>query len=325
MLGFIFITDGDEVLSSLHKINIWYLLLAFGCMILYWAFESLALHTVIKPIHKAQRFRVSLLISLIGQYYNCVTPFNVGGQPFQAVYLSRYKVPLGSATTALLSKFIVYQFTLTVYCAILLIARLHYFQAELGALTMLTIVGFVVNFTVIMMLVILAFFKNLGFGIIRFFLKFFAKIKLVKNYEQKLSHVAEQADIYEKNFSYLVRQPLLFLKVLVYTVLQLTVFFSISFVIYLGFGFSGVDYLTILSCQSYVLMISSFFPAPGALGAAEGSYSAFFGRIFGTYTAFSMLIWRFLTFYVPLALGFFITLYVDKKSPLMPKEPEPEN
>ena len=56
---------------------------------------------------------------------------------------------------------------------------------------------------------------------------------------------------------------------------------------------------------------------PGALGAAEGSYTLFFSNIFigsdGTkYVGISTFIWRFLTFYLPIIAGLILSTFVGK-------------
>ena len=81
--------------------------------------------------------------------------------------------------------------------------------------------------------------------------------------------VEEIVDEYHDNFVFIKKKPWLIIRLIIYNVIQLTAYFSISYVIYLGFGLSGTDYLTIISCQAFVLMISGFMPLPGALGAAR--------------------------------------------------------
>ena len=92
------------------------------------------------------------------------------------------------------------------------------------------------------------------------------------------------------------------------------VYFSISYVIYLAFGLNGTDYITIISCQAFVLMISAFVPLPGAMGAAEGSYVLFFKGIFGGFVHLSTVIWRFLTFYLAIIAGMSVSLFVNRKN-----------
>lgn len=313
MVSYMLFVDGEDVLNALGKIKASFLWLALLFMLVYWFLEAASLHIIMKSIHKPQKFKDTLVVSVIGQYFNCITPFASGGQPIQAYYLMRYGATLGASMTALLSKFIVYQFVLTVYSLVLLVLRFNYFTTKLSALMALTIIGFIINLAVIIALLTLAFFKKAAVKIAHFIVRLLAKIRIIRNLEQRLKFIDEEIDVYYENFIFLKKQPVLIIKTCLLTIIQLTVYFSISYIIYLGLGLKGADFFTILSCQAYVLMISSFVPLPGALGAAEGSYGAFFGTIFGGFVTFSTFIWRFLTFYFPIIVGLIVTLFIDKK------------
>lgn len=143
--------------------------------------------------------------------------------------------------------------------------------------------------------------------------KILYRFRLIKDYDEKISYIDNEMAQYTDNFEFMKSQPLLILKMFVYSSLQLLLCFSVSYVLYLGFGLSGADFLTVISCQAYVLMISSFVPLPGALGAAEGSYAAFLGGVFGSCTALSTFIWRALTFYLPIVVGTVASLLVGRK------------
>lgn len=314
ILYMIFVDGVDNLVSSIGKMQPLFLLLAVGCIVVYWLLEAMTVQAALKSLHPRQRFGSTFKITVIGQYFNCITPCASGGQPFQAYYLVKDGVSLSSAMTALLARFIVYQFALTVWSAVLLILRFSYFITELRPLMLLTIVGFLVNLAVIVALFMLAFFNKLAVKISHAVLKLLHKLRLVKNYDEKLEYIDGEIRQYTDNFGFMKKQPALILKMLLYSSLQLLVYFSVSYVLYLGFGLSGADYLTVLSCQAFVLMISSFVPLPGALGAAEGSYAAFFIPIFGSFTALSTFIWRVLTFYIPIASGLALTLYLNRKS-----------
>ena len=121
-------------------------------------------------------------------------------------------------------------------------------------------------------------------------------------------------EMYYKNFQFIKKRPILILKLCFFTIMQLMVYFSISYVIYLAFGLNGTDYITIISCQAFVLMISAFVPLPGAMGAAEGSYVLFFKGIFGGFVHLSTVIWRFLTFYLAIIAGMSVSLFVNRKN-----------
>ncbi|MCM1298049.1 MAG: flippase-like domain-containing protein [Firmicutes bacterium] len=309
-----FVDDPKEIWKAVISAKPQFMLLTIGCMVLYWLLESVNLHLVAKEVHPEQKFKNSLSVSMIGQYFNCITPFSSGGQPIQAYYLMKFGVPLGSALTALLSKFIVYQAMLTVYSACILIFRLNYITETEPIMLPLVIIGFIVNTAVIAGLLMLAFFRKPTVKIAHFTVRLLGKLRIVKDVDARLNFIDNEMEMYYKNFQFIKKRPVLILKMCFFTVIQLTVYFGISYVIYLAFGLSGSDFLTIISCQAFVLMISAFVPLPGALGAAEGSYVLFFKGIFGGYVHLSTVIWRFLTFYLAIIAGMAVSLAVNRKN-----------
>ena len=115
---------------------------------------------------------------------------------------------------------------------------------------------------------------------------------------------------------FLLKRPSLLVKVSLVTFVQLTVFFSLSWVIFAGFGLEANDYITVVSCQAFVYLIMSFVPLPGAIGASEASYITFFNYVYGdpSIVALSTFIWRFFTFYLPIVLGMILTLMVNNEN-----------
>lgn len=314
MVVYLFFVDGvDNLLASLQNINPLYLVIAVLFMAGYWLCEAWGLHIAVKSLDKNVRFGTTLLVAMIGQYFNCITPCASGGQPMQAYAFVKRGLSLGSAMTALLSRFIVYQLMLTIYSVIFLVFKLPLFMGgSLQGLTLLVIIGFIVNTAVILFLLMLAFFRKpvtkLAHGII----KLLGKLRIIKNPEEKTAYIDEELEQYYQNFMFIKHRPVLLVRMCLVTAVQLILYFGITYIIYRGFGMSEADFFTIVACQAFVLMISSFVPLPGALGAAEGSYAAFFGGIFGEYTGFSTFIWRFLTFYLPIIIGIVINIKLSK-------------
>ncbi len=309
-----FVDDPADILNALISAKPEYMLLSVGCMMIYWLLESVNLHLVAKEVHPHLKFKDSVTVSMIGQYFNCITPFSSGGQPIQAYYLVKFGVPLGSSLTVLLSKFIVYQAMLTVFSVVILFFRLSYVIDTSPMMIPLIIIGFIVNSAVIAGLLMLAFFKKPTEKIACFTVRLLGKLHIIKDVEAKLRFIDEEMEMYYKNFQFIKKRPILILKLCFFTIIQLMVYFSISYVIYLAFGLNGTDYITIISCQAFVLMISAFVPLPGAMGAAEGSYVLFFKGIFGGFVHLSTVIWRFLTFYLAIIAGMSVSLFVNRKN-----------
>ncbi len=316
MLIVLFMEGPENIINALGKLNPLFLVLAVGCMVIYWLTEGIAVHFAAKSLDPKIKFSTTLLVTMIGQYFNCITPFASGGQPMQVYTYYQKGVSLGSAMTALLSKFIVYQFTLTIYSVIFLICKLPMFtDGELKPLTVLVIIGFIVNTFVIVMLLMLAFFRKATTKLAHALIRLLGKLRIVKNVDDTLEYIDKELTQYYENFIFIRSRPAVILKMFIVTVIQLLVYFSITYVIYIGFDIPhNTDFFTIISCQAFVLMISAFVPLPGAMGAAEGSYAAFFKGIFGDYyTGVSTFIWRFLTFYLPILVGIVINLRMTKR------------
>ena len=84
-----FLADGPEkIFASLTGADKRWLAAGAGCMLIYWALESGCLHLAARKAWPGQRLRTSVVTSMIGQLFNCITPFASGGQPIQAVFFS---------------------------------------------------------------------------------------------------------------------------------------------------------------------------------------------------------------------------------------------
>ncbi len=315
MVVMLFLDGIDNILGALSRINPLFLVIAALCMVGYWLGEGIGLHFAAKKLDHRTKFSTTMLVTMIGQYFNCITPGASGGQPMQAYTFFRRGMTLGTAMTALLSRFIVYQFMLTVYSVIFLVIKLGDLAGgEHSAMIPLILIGFAVNTAVIILLFMLAFFKKATLRLAHGIIKLLGRLHIMKNVDAKIDFIDSELEKYYENFMYIKSQPVMIIKMLLVTAAQLLIYFSITYVIYLGFGLSGTDWFTVVAYQSFVLMISAFVPLPGAMGAAEGSYAAFFGGIFGKQlTMVSTFIWRFLTFYFPIIVGIVINLVMSRK------------
>lgn len=325
MAVYILFVDGvDNLLTSIAKMKVGFLLLAVGLMLVYWFMEAWGLHVALKTLHPRQKFRKTLVVTVLGQYYNCITPSASGGQPMQAFYLTQFGTPLSDGMTALLSKFIVYQFVLIVYTGAVLLIRFKTFTGQFAPLMMMVIFGFIINAVVIVLLLMLAFFKAPVKKVAVWGVRLLGKMRIIKadKLDAKIGEISEIIEKYHSNFCFIRTKPLLILKMILYTFVQLTAYFSVSYIIYLGFGLSETDYFTVLSCQAFVMLVSAVVPLPGAVGAAEGSYSLFFKDIFTggghSFVGISVFIWRFLTFYLPIIMGLVISPFLGKMTKSVP-------
>ena len=122
----------SESINQIFTMNIWYLLIAFGLLMLFWIFRSYPMYTFCKKINKDFKYSSSFQLTLRTQFFNAVTPFATGGQPYQIYYLKQAGIDYASSTSVVLENFIVYQIALVTLGLVALItskvssARFYY-------------------------------------------------------------------------------------------------------------------------------------------------------------------------------------------------------
>lgn len=311
----LFVDKPENIINALKKISPLMLAASVLLIIGYWLFESMTVHAFVKALHRPAKFRHSWTDTIIGQYFNCITPFASGGQPMQAYYFVQFGIPLGAGLTALLSRFIVYQFVLTLCSAFTLIAGFSQFGDDLSqkGLMPFVFIGFIINLGVIIFLIGVALWKNGTVKAANALITLLAKMHIVKHPLQKRVYFTREVNKFHKNFMFLRKNVWVIIRACLYTLLQIVMQLSISYVLYRGFGLNSASYLQIVSYQAYVQLISSFVPLPGAMGAAELGYAGFFKDIFGEYTGVSTMLWRIVTFYLPIIVGIGHMLFLKNK------------
>lgn len=307
VLIIVFSTNDIEQLKSIfQQANPLWLTAGILCMVLYWLLESLVLCITANSKRSSKlSLRGCIKTTMVGQLFNNLTPFASGGQPIQAYYLTKQGLQLGEATCILLVKFIVYQCTLIIYSGILLALKLSYFTSHISQLSFLTIVGFTVNFVVVLGLISIGFFPKFTVKVTRGIIKLLHKLRLLKNKEETVQKAMKQITEFHDGFSALRKDHSILIQSALFTTVQLTMFFSIPYFMCLALGITNASLPTIIAAGAFVLMVSSFIPLPGASGGAEASFSLFFGSFFPTASmvTVALLLWRFITYYLALFLG----------------------
>ena len=93
------------------------------------------------------------------------------------------------------------------------------------------------------------------------------------------------------------------------TVLQRCSIFFITYFIYRGMGLNKESVVLITVLQASVYVAVDLLPLPGSQGISELMYQTTFGLIFiGAYLPASVLITRGISFYLPLIVGFAVTI-----------------
>ncbi|MCI8441492.1 MAG: flippase-like domain-containing protein [Provencibacterium sp.] len=303
LLGSLLLVDRPaKLVGALRNAHPAFLLGAVGCMVGYWLLEAAGLHLATRRLYPAQRLKDSVTIAMIGQLFNCVTPFASGGQPAQVMGLMRRGMPAGKASSALVSKFIVYQTVLSLYSLAALAGRANF--AQLHGITPLLLTGFAVNTLVMAGLIAICCFPSASRRFALWAIRMCARLRLCRSPEEAKQRALRELQAFYESFLQLRRSPGLLFLLAILSALQLTAFFAAPYFICRALG-AGLTFAAAVCAGAFVLMISSFVPLPGGSGGAEGGFFLFFHLFFpsAALVGLALLLWRSVTFYLPIVAG----------------------
>lgn len=121
----------------------------------------------------------------------------------------------------------------------------------------------------------------------------------IKNIEQKKEKFEYELKQYQENAVFVRNNVRLILKTLVTTLIQFLIYYSITYWVYLSFGFTEHNILQLISMQSVLYATVSGIPSPGAVGVSEGAFMQIFRQIYPETTISSaVLLNRGINFYL---------------------------
>ncbi|WP_225743130.1 lysylphosphatidylglycerol synthase transmembrane domain-containing protein [Marinilactibacillus sp. Marseille-P9653] len=293
--------------ENLRQVEVRWLFIGMLVMCAYWFLEAMVLRRITRKVDSPQTVWESVKITMIGQFFNTITPFASGGQPAQLFLMKKNGISVGVGSSILLIKFIIFQSMLVLSSFIVLIFGFGYLQNNsIPKLSLLIMIGFILNTVVIITLVTIAKSKRVAFFIAHSALRpvsFFVKKERYELWKAKLDR--KLLSFHEESNRMSFDLKLLFQCSLL-TIAQLSLFLSIPFFIIQGLGIENVNLFQVIAFHAFIMMFSSLVPIPGGSGGAEYSFSLLFGLILQpTILILCLIFWRIITYYSCLIFGAF--------------------
>src|SRR5699024_4958090 len=113
---------------------LWFLV-GVGLVFVYLFLRSVEICCTIQKFKPSYTFRKAFRLMLVTQFFNAVTPFSSGGQPFQVYTLKKDGLRVTDGTNVIIQNFIVYQVALVIL-GVMAIAGNYFFHIfkEVGLL-----------------------------------------------------------------------------------------------------------------------------------------------------------------------------------------------
>ncbi len=306
---------------SLADIRLGGLLLAFTAFCAAVYMECLKYRKMLMSLEGKDDKRGALEVALLGKYYDNVTPFGAGGQPFQIVYLKKRGVSPGTAGALPIVGFLTQQFAFVVIALVVFITN----RSALGDNALIKGSAYVGMFTYMLVpvaIVLFAVAPNFFKKIVGGGTRLLGKLHLLKDAKKTETSVYSALDEYVVSLKSLNSRPHFFLKLLFISILYQLAIMSIPYFVLLAFG-GEADWWTVFSTVVYIYAAITIIPTPGNAGAAESYFYIAFSSLEGGSPFWAMLVWRGFVYYSWLLCGI-IVLMLQKVRFVKPKKSVPQ-
>ena len=304
----------NTIINEIINVNIFWLVISFLLAISFWFFKAIATTRIANIFKKDYSIKQGMRLVLETNFFHAITPFAVGGQPYEIYSLKKSKLKITEATNVSIVNFIVYQIALVLLGIIAIVYNHHFvLLKENDLLKNLVVVGFLVNFIVIVALFLLTCTKKINKILMKFIIKVLNKIHIVKNKDEKIKQFNEYLNEFHQGAKILLQDKKLFIKLIFVHFIGLISSYLIPLTLTYAMGISSYTGIEAIVLSSYVMLIGAFVPIPGGTGGLEYGFMTFYGSfIKGSKLNAIMLLWRFITYYFAMILGA-ILLGIRKK------------
>ena len=279
-------------------VNKKFIFIGFLIMVLYIILECTIINILIKTIQKTKVRFLAVKIAMMGFYYNLVTPFASGSQPMQIYALNKYDINLSKSIAIVTNKTVLFQTVVTIYSAVITFLNIEVLKNELPSMLVLMSIGMVMNIVSLLggMLIVLT--PNTMKIIVKVIVNILYRLNIFKSLNKKIHTINKFIDEYSYSIKLFIKnKKALFLSIIL-TIIQLTVFFSISYCVYKAFNLNGLSLFEVLSLQVFLYMSVSPIPTPGNVGANEVAFLTIFANVFpGNIIGYSVFLYSIYVYY----------------------------
>ena len=279
-------------------VNKKFIFIGFLIMVLYIILECTIINILIKTIQKTKVRFLAVKIAMMGFYYNLVTPFASGSQPMQIYALNKYDINLSKSIAIVTNKTVLFKTVLTIYSAVIIFLNIEVLKNELPSMLVLMSIGMVMNIVSLLggMLIVLT--PNTMKIIVKVIVNILYRLNIFKSLNKKIHTINKFIDEYSYSIKLFIKNKKALCLSIILTIIQLTVFFSISYCVYKAFNLNGLSLFEVLSLQVFLYMSVSPIPTPGNVGANEVAFLTIFANVFpGNIIGYSVFLYSIYVYY----------------------------
>lgn len=312
ILLYTLLTQETKPLSELLAENPYYryLWLSLGVMVIFYLAEGLSYSLLLKQTTGKCNYGLGVRTSLVGKYWDSITPFGSGGQLMQITYLNGKGKSADVSTSVIVGKYLLFQIAYTIIGLTVIIIPYDFLTSS-EIVKYLALVGVILNSLVFFFILLVSTSRKACSVLVVGGLKLLVKLKIIKNYQQNLIKSLRFIKNYQNSMKHFIKKPLLIIAEVILNIISLVCVAFVAYLIYKVFNpFGNIGPMKIITMSFLCTFATTFIPIPGGSGAAEVSFVAMFSQLFSTGTTFwALMFWRFFTYYLYIIAGFSLTIF----------------
>lgn len=315
---------GREILSVLQMVKKDRLLFAALMYTISIILDALRTKLLSKVAKTKIKYPKCVENTLLGLYTSAITPFSMGGQPFQIYHLFKMGMSLESASMVVGIKFIT-SFTTTLGLVFFFLLLYGKKLISTTASSLIIYGGMVLTVSMYMFFLLLILNKDLTHRI--FTSKFMVKILSIilrKRKEQVLQKAVQSVSKYFELINQLWKQSkkTVFLNIVI-TLGEIFLVHTVPYVVATSLSSLRISYPQFFGAIITMTVVVYFVPTPGSSGGVEAAFYMMFRNMCSpAVVSATILLWRFLTFHLVILIGTILlskTIY-EIKSRVQSKE-----
>lgn len=296
----------SEILATIGS-NWFYLIIAVACCLLVLFFDWLKTVCLMYGFRRKTHWKMCAEVAVITKFYDYVTPFGAGGQPFAAYLMTKRGIDGGTSTAVVICAFLLQQFAFILLCILSMIFSFHLITP---ATKVLAFVGLAFYVVVPVTVVVFSVMPKATTKIVSGIIRLCGKIKLVRDPDKTIRKAMGVVSRNSKCLRSIGKHKGAFTLATLCAFAAQFSMFSVAYFTLKTFGYDLPDVngfrewldLSQIVCILYAAV--AFIPTPGNAGASEISFYFIFANNLAGGSGFTaMLIWRVLSYYMYIIIG----------------------
>lgn len=316
VLFFVLKDDYNRIVDALLNSNLWYAVLAVIVIIIGDVIKSISVHLIIKAEKPSYTLKNAISLTMKTNFFNGITPFSLGGQPFQLYILKKNDdIDYTTGVNILFKDFYSYQIALVLLGTIFLIINNIF---KLSTFTPIVkefmIIAFIINWIIAIFLIYLPYSKGNAHKLVVGIINFLNKIKIIKDKEKTINKIDVSINKFKRQINEIIVNPKLITKCILLSIVKILSFGVSAGICFFAVGVFNIEFTSAIIITTLILTMASFIPIPGASGGMEFGFIALFGLfIVGPKLTAAMLLWRFTNYYLPMIWGAILVVFEKRK------------